>query len=296
MLDRRTALGVIAAAALAPASLGAKQRGATSLLPGNDILMVPGQSNGVGEGIGDWSGPPPDPRVFQVGRYGADNMQLIPAVRPLQYWTQQKHGFDLSLACYIAAKYLPPQRNLVIVPAGCGGTSILQWLGLDRGNGDDLYADQLARVRLCLALPGTNRIIGYFEQQGEADIQISLDPNDPRFPLMPDPPTYGARKVDLIDALRRDLGMFPMFFGLFTHRHVGEEGLAQIEGFEDAIRAAASSRPRCFVTGGMSDLLLNCDVGGDPDDRHFSASSQETMAALHFRNFMRSQAVARFHL
>jgi hypothetical protein len=253
-----------------------------SLGPGFDIIIYAGQSNEVGRGIGPWtdSDPSNDGAIFQVGRWGADDMTIVPMAAVLQFWSQSNtgHGHGITYARLYAAQRLEVSRQVLLVPAADGGTSILQWLGLIQGNGNDLWGDMAARIAFALGQPGNNRIVAWVEHQGETDIVIALNPSDPNHALMPDAMTYQARKLDLIDKVRSAFGTFPMTFGLFAPGWIANNPVKA--SFQAALAAVCAQRPLC-ATVDTSWLSDNHMVDPSQTAIHFSAAAQETLAVRH---------------
>jgi hypothetical protein len=244
--------------------------------PGFDILLYPGQSNTVGIGTGAYIDPSSsvnDYRIWQVGLFAPNNKILIPMAQPLNFPGNAGSvtiGYGISLARYYAARYLKRDRQLVIVPAAKSGTSILQWLNVISST---LYADMAASISVCQNLTGTNRIVGWFECQGEADINTANDDMDPDHALMPDAATYLTRKLQYIDLVRADYGAaFPMFFGLFTDGLLLGNRPLVLE-FEQAIQDAADQRSLCYTVSG---------AGLDYVSLHYSAQGQQDLAVRLF--------------
>jgi hypothetical protein len=248
---------------------------------GYDIMILPGQSNSVGQGIGAFKDTPNtwDRRIFQIGRNPGVDMTLVPLGTHLQYWQPGRHGHGRSLARYYA-EILDVDRKLCVIPAAYCGTSILQWLQLvDDGIG--LYDDMAARVNVALNLPGTNRIIGWFEHQGERDITLAGHPVMSWHSLMPDAATYQARKLDLIDKVRSDFGTFFMSFGLYTRGLGTQVGGTLVADFETSIRNVTALRPKTHAVD-VSDLADNSSVDPSETCAHLTARSQEYAAKRHF--------------
>lgn len=247
---------------------------------GYDILIFPGQSNTVGlQAAGPFQDTDPvlDGRIFQIsrGRNAADGT-IVKAVRPLDYWLLPNgHGSDLSIARRYARDFLTRDRNVLMIPAAESATSILQWLQLDAGSGDDLYDDMITRVNIGLAVSGSV-VKGWFENQGEEDVIIINNPNDPRHSLMPDGATYQTRKLAWIDKIRGlGWGTFPMIFGRFCPVWLpGDAGKASVEA---AIVAAAAARTQCAAWDSAG---LHSTVDWNPtfDLVHYSIPSHEEIA------------------
>jgi hypothetical protein len=251
---------------------------------GADIIVYAGQSNSVGRGIGPFcdSDASHDGRCFQVARAPGIDKTIIPMSAPLQAWgyDEAQHGHGVTFARLYAASLLQPGRSVIIVPAACGATSILQWLGLAEGNGYPLYGDMATRIRTALAAGGLlSRIVAWVEHQGESDIAIARDPSDPCHRLMPDALAYRARKLDLIDRVRSDFGMFPMLFGTYSDAWLPGDAIKL--SFTDALIDACDARLFC-VPVSASGVEANSQVETGQNPVHFSAVGQEELARRHF--------------
>lgn len=255
---------------------------------GFDILIFPGQSNTVGRGIGTFvnGDPSNDSKIFQVARTPNADMTIIPAARPINYWnfeTDAVHGYELSLCRAYADNILAPGRKVLIVPAAETGTSILEWLGVIQRTHDSqfLYSDMIARVNVGLGVSGSV-IIGWFEAQGETDLQYAQDPTIIYNSQMPDAATYLTRKLQFIDQVRADLGTFPMLFGLFAPGW--QYGDLTKAAFLAAIQTAAASRTQCGYVDSL-DCQDNSSVDPLNNLIHFSTPGQEEMARRYYREY-----------
>ncbi|HEY1709586.1 MAG TPA: sialate O-acetylesterase [Rhizomicrobium sp.] len=252
---------------------------------GPDIIIYPGQSNTSGEGMGSFtdSDPSHDQSIFMVGRAPGEDMTIVPARNPLAFWNYSNplHNYGMTFARLYAATLLQPGRSVLLCPVAKGGTSILEWLGLIPST-KPLYADMAARIGLGLSLSGA-RIVVWVENHGETDALIASDPIDPNHALMPAAAAYQACKLDYIDKVRADFGVFPMVFGMFSPEWVGNP--ASIRGkFETAIQTVCTLRPMCAWTD-TTGMESNRDVDPTQAPNHFSAAAQEVMAARHFATY-----------
>lgn len=216
-------------------------------------------------------------------------MQIIPMadllqpINPLQWWSRVStcRSFGVTFAREYAKRWLAPGRSVGIVPAARDGTSILQLLEL-ASSPVPLYANMADEINLLLSQPVENRIVAWVGNLGEPDVLIANDPDDPRHDLMDSAETYLARKLDLIDRVRSDFGIFPMVFGLFSDDWLPGDPMKL--GIEDAIRSAAASRPLCIATE-TAGIQSNTAVDPAQMPNHFSNAGQEDMAQRHFASF-----------
>lgn len=153
----------------------------TGIGPGYDIFLVAGQSNtyhGEPE-AGDTNPHPvmdaPDSDIFQWGRHGGNDGQVIQATVPLDHIgylgnepPSDRVGWAMAFAkMYKAQGYLEDGRQILLIPAGEGGTSFFQnnW-----NKGDSNYNDAINRTLAALQEgTGTNVVKGILWHQGEGD-------------------------------------------------------------------------------------------------------------------------------
>lgn len=255
---------------------------ADAAFEGTDILVIAGQSNGVGQGTGEYGDDPAllaqDAKIFQIGRRGALDKTIIPAQDPLEFWvipaTWPFKGFGMPLARRYAKDVLAPGRRLLLVPAAQGATVIDQW---DPAQKRLLYTDMKERIDLALAQPGDNKLVGVIWQQGESDV-LQLAGGDQTY----DAKTYANRVVALAGALRADFasqGCFPFLVGEMPREWMqnavipAETLVATKTAVTNAVSAALPSIGcSSFVS---SDGLTSS--AGDPI--HFSAAGQAALGS-----------------
>lgn len=251
-------------------------------MTGYDIIVVPGQSNGVGWGLGSfgvYSGDTSmDQYIDQIGRRSPNDMTIIPAVEPLHHWDydNNRHGFAIVFARRYAKTHLDQaNRRVLIVPAAKGGTSILEWLGLVGAWGSLLYPDLKTRIDMVLDEPGDHQIVAWLESQCESDVLIALDSFHSWHSQMPDAATYQTRKLDLIDTVQVDYPNTKMLFGMPPPSWL--PGDATKNAFKTAIQNAATARTGCawVSSAGLSS-------NGGSDTIHFSAVGQGALGYSYF--------------
>jgi hypothetical protein len=241
---------------------------------GFDILIQGGQSNGVGRGVGKliWlTDDRLDRRIFQIGRFGDEDRQIIPAFPRLHFRLTKpepfnnRHTYAFSLARLYAAEYLEEGRSVLIIPAAEVGSSSERWLG-------NLYEDMADRIRLALAQEGENRIIWYSEQQGEWDAE-----HTPKLNIAAGVARFKANKLAFLEKLRSDFGDIPAMLGGFVPAWAAKrEWRRQTEA---AIREVCASVPNCAYvpTEGLK--------GVPQMPVHFTSMGLEFLAKRHFAAF-----------
>lgn len=264
--------------------------------PGYDIIIVAGQSNAVGKGIGPQTYPGPtqeDGKIFQIGRYGVKAMQLIPAVEPLEFWANQKNdgkGFAMPFARYYASSTLAANRQVIIIPAAHGETSILQWLGVLPTDGlpdkNILWDDMNARVNYALSLPGDNKVVAILWQQGEQDVIYATTPTDPNNILMPDARVYHKELTVLVARFRKFYGPnVPLLMGEMSGEWLtGTHQKAVKNSFTDVIQEVTTEGAHlAFVSS--NGLTSDADINPAMGNIHFSAEAQSILGARYYKTF-----------
>ena len=133
-----------------------------------DIILIAGQSN-THSGLGlDKSIDTPHDSVYQLGRFGDNDLKLIGAIEPLDHHTKgdAKIGFGLTFAKELVNSKLS-KNKVLLVPCGYGGSSFRanQW-----NKGDYLYEDAVMRVNYLLKKNSNNRLLAVLWHQGESDV------------------------------------------------------------------------------------------------------------------------------
>ena len=247
--------------------------------PGYDIIIVAGQSNAAGHGLGPVTNPEPSERdadIYQIGRFGADNMQLIPATdRPLQFWGREDRSwkdFAIPFAREYATRALAPSRKVVIIPAAYGGTSILHWVSASSTEETTIvWEDTVTRIDAALALPGKNRIVVFLWDQGTTDVLLAMQGNE----TMPDAMTYKARLTEFMGIVRAKIGpKVPILIDELPRPWQKEEpGLSMKNQFNAVIKEVADDGVKMKFVGSQK-LTVNAQVvPGNKDDAHYSAQA-----------------------
>jgi len=286
---------------------------------GFDILIVAGQSNAEGCGLGfafDHESMEQDHKILQLGRFGDQNGLLLEATDILQhrYFYPEKEliGFGRMLARRLKNRCLGKDRKVLIVPVAQGGTSILEWLGMIEKNREPglesatLYPDFLRRAQLARKLAGPgSRVIGIVWHQGESDIEIAALGLDPArksaakdlngrllYPLMPDAATYIARLRELRARMWRDLQLspqLPFLMGAPVPLWLQKNPALPIkESFVEALIAYQENNPGTGFVSAKGLLSNREEVSYSDDEIHFSASSMVQLADRYFEAFQAS--------
>lgn len=242
---------------------------------GTDVVLLAGQSNMVGFGLGfdaarDGT---PDPRIGQWSQVG-NRGRIVAAIDPLLHPGQAagRVGLGLSFArAYIATR--PPGRYVLLVPAAIGGTGFAN----GRWNpGDDLFEGAVRRTRAALAAAPNACLAAILWHQGEADVGALSGPD------------YAARLARTVAAFRARIGgarNVPFVTGRFEPEWV-KPTPAQL-AILDALAHLADTVP----------LTINVSADGlvgNPGDKiHFDAASQRILGQRYFEGLRTLGASAR---
>jgi hypothetical protein len=278
MLNRRSLLAAAMAGISSPA-LARRHHGANVQ---TRVFAFAGQSNEQNRGLGSAAQPNADndSLIYQVGRWNADNMQIIPLNNTkLQHWgiPSSSGGSRSFLRYYANPAYglLAPGDTILAVPSAHSGTSILQWRqkvsdGLNLR--DDLYA------RCDLAMAQTGAVFdGLFFWLLERDAGIANDPLDPWHAQMPDAATFETELLGFVDDFRARYGLVWICLNHAT------------DGFDNPLRAAfnqaldnvANARENMHVIS-IDTLPDNSAIDVTANPVHACASTQEKVAKRRF--------------
>lgn len=223
-----------------------------------------------------------DQSIFQVGRWGASNMQLVPIgyaqngvkFDGLQHWSRPEQseyiGHVLTMARLIAQNNLEPGCIIVIVPVARGSVSIEQWFAETPDL--PLYSDMLARINYVLSLPGTHQFLFANIDIGETDILRSLA-GDPGMNAQ----IFYTELVAVAQRLRTDLAVPDLQFIIhsFSQHWLADDpdAVVQKKAYLTSLRNAGTTLAQAALVG-SSDLLSDWQIGYPGGDNHFCAQSQ----------------------
>lgn len=276
--------------------------------PGYDIFVIAGQSNSVGIGIGPFNDPNSNPKtnalIFQIGRDGANNLKVIPATDRLEHWivldaagnSTSGVGMGAAFARIYAKEILKSGRKILLVPAGLGATSSLQWdREIDFFKAKTSFIDSLvltddlvARLNVALEQPGgVNRLKGILWHQGESDVEC-LEKGNWCNGKTPNGSAYATRIKTIFEFLRSKVPYaVPIVAGKFVPEWSGgsRSAAARKLEIENAIGSLASFSGHVAVVE-TSGLKANSQAdSGSTDTIHFSAQSQIDLGKRYFEAF-----------
>ena len=265
-----------------------------------DIIILAGQSNAEGTGIGKssvpwiprediltlkneflWSaGKHPDGYEYVV--VDADEKAHI-EVATERYDGEFNRGcFALEFAKLYADKYLEKDRQLLIVFAPVGGTGFFakHW-----GEGEILYNRMLDMVSSALKMNEENRVVAFLWHQGEHEV----DDGEIRFTPEENKPEgkykYYKNKVACVfNAVRDNFGKeIPIISGEFCN-HWAKDHSSQV----NAIYKAQIDLFNDMGYGGFvkaSDLKSNDEEVGNGDYIHFCKESLRILGQRYFEAY-----------
>lgn len=133
-----------------------------------DVVIMAGQSNAVGHGIGDVDRPyVPGPNVWYLNNEFYQKIFTITPATEYARGNDVQSNLGLTFAeSYLQSGMLKESRKLLFVRAAVGGTGFLEgrWKITD-----DLYRCMIDMTRTALHLNPRNRLIALLWHQGETD-------------------------------------------------------------------------------------------------------------------------------
>lgn len=134
-----------------------------------DVILNIGQSNSTSRGFPNTSPYLIDiSNIFQLGRDPGFDYRGIVAEEPLHHYSGNGIGFSAMFAKLYAERFLSSNRNLIIIPAGYGGSGFKS--GRDNWNpGDPQYIDAISRANAVLNSFPNSELVAILWHQGESD-------------------------------------------------------------------------------------------------------------------------------
>lgn len=134
-----------------------------------DIFPVLGQSNAYNGLAIDSILDKPNDLIFQLGRYGANDMKIIPAKDPLEHHVpaNNRNGFAMTFAKLYLQNYWQVNRRVLIIPCAENSSSFRfkRW-----NKGDTLYNDAVSRIKYVLQKYPGSKVKAILWHQGESDV------------------------------------------------------------------------------------------------------------------------------
>ncbi|WP_157684759.1 sialate O-acetylesterase [Bdellovibrio bacteriovorus] len=246
---------------------------------GYDILVLGGQSNAAGWGIGEQAADSPslDHKIFQWDWQNskiADQPAQEPIKSPAQTNPRKIRGFVLPFAKIYSEKALAPGRALLIINGAVGGSNITEW------HSEKAYYQQLiSAAQKVLQQPGLeNKVVGILWHQGEADIKLAA--TDPQWKARS--VLYQSQLQEVVHAFQKDLtnrnAETPVFIAGEMSREWMDHSLIKDHYVNGMHRSLKNLEKTGFVD--------SAGLAGNPKDKiHFDGPSQALLGLRYFKKF-----------
>ena len=212
------------------------------------LFLLAGQSNMAGRGVVTDECKKIHPRVFALSKNG----QWVPAVDPIHY---DKSAAGAGLAKSFAVSLAEEDESIVIglVPAACGGSSILKWQPgvYYEPTKSHPYDDAISRAKRAME---DGVLKGILWHQGEADCNPERSGK------------HEERLIELIGRFRKDLGVEDL---PFVMGELGRYYNKSPEDKEKVNQAFIDITEKVPFTGFVSSEGLT----SNPDHIHFNTES-----------------------
>ena len=252
-----------------------------------DIILVAGQSNAQGCGIGDdpFEYIPDDNILIERGDFKAE-------VKTSEYGNEY-YDIQLSDNYYIekatlkdgrgcfafsfAKKYkelnLKEGRKVLLIQTSIGGTGFSKkhW-----GVGDMLYERMCKMVRYALSLNSNNRLVAFLWHQGEHDTF-----ENPQFNFEERKQFYYDNLNSMINSFRKEFGFLPFVCAGFT-RQWFESYTSQSKAVYQAIEEVSKINKGVAFISNTQDLKSNAEKVGDNDEVHFCKEAQSILGLRYY--------------
>lgn len=237
-----------------------------SSIAGSDVILLMGQSNMSGMGVGyeESLDGPTNPRVQQWSRANT----IITASEHLEHpdlsaSTRTKVGMGTAFGrAYV--KYLPEQRNVLLVPTAIGSTALVHGTWFPGGAA---FEDAAERMGAALASDAGNCVAAVLWHQGEKDINAGVDGD-----------TYRLAWMEMIETLRTripEISEAPVVLGEFS-----PPWMASNPDLTAPILSAIQSIPE-YVS--YTAVASSAGLSSNEDDiGHFSAEAQREFGQRYY--------------
>jgi hypothetical protein len=239
-----------------------------------DIFPVLGQSN-VYYGLGiDSLLDKPDDLILQLGRYGGNNLKLIPAKDPLEHQlpVSNRNGFAMTFAKLYLQNYWAANRRVLLIPCAENGSSFRfrRW-----NKGDTLYNDAVNRIKYVLNKYPGSEVKAFLWHQGESDVYWGRD--------------YTVLLDRMITNMRRDIGVagadsIPFIVGGFVPYWADQRQDRRIT--DSVIRETPMRLPKIGYANPKSPFII-VKPDNQVDAIHFDAAGQREMGKRYFEEYKR---------
>lgn len=258
-----------------------------------DIIVAFGQSNCTQVGYGTYFDPLQSPaidgRIKTLTRFGSELFKVIPALNSdgsehLENWNNysaasKKHAFIISFARRYVKNRLAVGREVLILPAARGATSVLEWNRklIVYPESPLLYNDMAGKLNYLLSIKG-NRIVSFNMALGESDVVYSdLDKHGMT------PRRFADEMLLLLKRIKSEFPGVPIITTKFPPQWMPGSALkAQIETKLQNVTTAVGGMT--VETGG---LISNTGPAGSGAEVHYNAQSMQKLGERHWNAFNR---------
>ena len=261
-----------------------------------DIIIVAGQSNASGNGLGQTNTPwAIDQRIMMLSDTFTSHVESTPYGDRIEIESsgecfltladeRDNKGVKNSAFClYFAKKYaddfLEKDRKVLLVQTAIGGTgfALKHW-----GAGDKLEKRAFDLVDTALSMNDKNRVVAVLWHQGEHDIyeNAHLDYNEKH--------DYYANKLEtLIFNFKNKYGEVPFISASFCKSWILEQNQDSVNAVVDAYKTIYKKFRNTAHVYNTDDLKSNSQVvKGSSDKAHFCRQACNVLAQRYYEKFV----------
>ena len=210
--------------------------------------------------------------IVQLGRFGDDNLKVIPAREPLAHHNAKpdRIGFAMTFAKLYKEKFLENGKKILLIPAGHGGTGFIDkhW-----NPGDDLYEDAMMRVNYVFEKYPNSTLKAILWQQGEKDVNQKSD-------------SYRQNLDTMIVQIRKDVKAagisVPFFMGGMVPYWVDQKKRRQVQ--QRYIRKTSERHPNVWYVDPTSPFVIK-KADNKEDEIHYDAKGQTELGHRYFDRY-----------
>ena len=260
-----------------------------------DIIIVAGQSNASGCGMGETTTPwIPDDKIMMFNeRFTAEvvstsygDMLEIETTGDCFLTVADERGenddkmavFALSFAKKYAENNLAEDRKVLLVQTAIGGTGFARkhW-GVD----EKLEKRMYKMVDSALSMNKENRVVGIVWHQGEHDIYENGDLDyNARYAF------YMEKLSTFIKRLRKKYGELPFVSGGFCNGWISEQNQDNVKAIKDVYKDLYEKTSKVKHVWQTEDLKSNSEVvKGSADNVHFSREACYELGRRYYEKF-----------
>lgn len=252
-----------------------------------DIIIIAGQSNAQGCGIGEdpFEYIPDDDILIERGdfsslvkktEYGNEYLDL----KLSDNYYIEKATLKEGCGCFafsFAKKYkefdLEKGRKVLLIQTAIGGTGFSKkhW-----GVGDMLYERMCKMVRYALSLNSKNRLVSFLWHQGEHDTF-----ENPQFNFEERKQFYYDNLNSMINSFRKEFGVVPFVCAGFTRQWL-ETYTSQSKAVYEAIKEVSKTNEKIAFIHNTHDLKSNAEKVSNGDEVHFCKEAQRILGLRYY--------------